>query len=257
MSELVRIIDVSVNFNGFQALTKVNLSVEKGEIRAVIGPNGAGKSTLMDIITGKTKPTSGRVLVDRNNITAKEPSEIANKYGVGRKFQGPNIFDDMTVEENLELAIAGERRIRDTFFTSRKRKVFVSQKLDETLELINLSEVREKTARELSHGQRQWLEIGMVVAQDSALIILDEPAAGLTDEETVKTGELIKQLAGTHTLLVVEHDMDFVRQISDKVTVLHMGEKIAEDTYEKIEQDPKVIQVYLKTDSEVEEHVRN
>lgn len=253
MSEAIRVENVSVTFNGFKALTNVSMSVEKGDIRVIIGPNGAGKSTLMDIITGKTKPTSGKVIVGNADITAKEPSVIASKYNVGRKFQGPNIFNELLVQENIELAVKSNRSIAKTFFQPRETKKQIHKKVEEVLQLINLSDKAELMASELSHGERQWLEIGMVVAQDSEIIILDEPAAGLTDEETYKTGELIKSLAGKHTLLVVEHDMDFVKQISNIVTVLHMGEKIAEDTFDVIEKDKKVISVYLKTPEEAEE----
>ena len=253
MSEAIRLENVSVTFNGFRALTNVSMSVEQGDIRVIIGPNGAGKSTLMDIITGKTKPTAGKVIVDGEDITAKEPAVIASKYSVGRKFQGPNIFSELLVRENIELAVKSSRNIRNTFFQSKEVKKQIQEKISEVLELINLADKAELRASDLSHGERQWLEIGMVVAQDSGIIILDEPAAGLTDEETYKTGELIKSLAGRHTLLVVEHDMDFVRQISNIVTVLHMGEKIAEDTCDVIEKDKKVISVYLKTPEEAEE----
>ena len=253
MSEAIRLENVSVTFNGFRALTNVSMSVEQGDIRVIIGPNGAGKSTLMDIITGKTKPTAGKVIVDGEDITAKEPAVIASKYSVGRKFQGPNIFSELLVRENIELAVKSSRNIRNTFFQSKEVKKLIQEKISEVLELINLADKAELRASDLSHGERQWLEIGMVVAQDSGIIILDEPAAGLTDEETYKTGELIKSLAGRHTLLVVEHDMDFVRQISNIVTVLHMGEKIAEDTFDVIEKDKKVISVYLKTPEEAEE----
>ena len=253
MSEAIRLENVSVTFNGFRALTNVSMSVEQGDIRVIIGPNGAGKSTLMDIITGKTKPTAGKVIVDGEDITAKEPAVIASKYSVGRKFQGPNIFSELLVRENIELAVKSSRNIRNTFFQSKEVKKQIQEKISEVLELINLADKAELRASDLSHGERQWLEIGMVVAQDSGIIILDEPAAGLTDEETYKTGELIKSLAGRHTLLVVEHDMDFVRQISNIVTVLHMGEKIAEDTFDVIEKDKKVIAVYLKTPEEAEE----
>ena len=253
MSEAIRLENVAVAFNGFRALTNVSMSVEQGDIRVIIGPNGAGKSTLMDIITGKTKPTAGKVIVDGEDITAKEPAVIASKYSVGRKFQGPNIFSELLVRENIELAVKSSRNIRNTFFQSKEVKKQIQEKISEVLELINLADKAELRASDLSHGERQWLEIGMVVAQDSGFIILDEPAAGLTDEETYKTGELIKSLAGRHTLLVVEHDMDFVRQISNIVTVLHMGEKIAEDTFDVIEKDKKVISVYLKTPEEAEE----
>ena len=253
MSEAIRLENVAVAFNGVRALTNVSMSVEQGDIRVIIGPNGAGKSTLMDIITGKTKPTAGKVIVDGEDITAKEPAVIASKYSVGRKFQGPNIFSELLVRENIELAVKSSRNIRNTFFQSKEVKKQIQEKISEVLELINLADKAELRASDLSHGERQWLEIGMVVAQDSGFIILDEPAAGLTDEETYKTGELIKSLAGRHTLLVVEHDMDFVRQISNIVTVLHMGEKIAEDTFDVIEKDKKVISVYLKTPEEAEE----
>jgi urea transport system ATP-binding protein len=253
MGEAVRLENISVTFNGFRALTNVSMSVEEGDVRVIIGPNGAGKSTLMDIITGKTKPTEGKVFVNGQDITGKEPSVIAEKYHVGRKFQGPNIFSELSVRENIELAVKDSRSIHASFFESRAKKKAIAEKVDETLHMIQLYDKESLAASDLSHGERQWLEIGMVVAQDSKVIILDEPAAGLTDEETFKTGELIKSLKGRHTLLVVEHDMDFVRQISSIVTVLHMGEKIAEDTFDVVEKDKKVISVYLKTPEETEE----
>lgn len=251
MSESLRVENISMFFNGFRALNNVSMTVKKGEIRAIIGPNGAGKSTLMDVICGKIRPTTGKVYVGDKDITGKSPSEISSKYGVGRKFQGPNIFNELTVQDNIELAVRSSRSVHSSFIQSKSVKEKTASRAAEVLDLINLSGKAGQLACDLSHGEQQWLEIGMVIAQDEDIIILDEPAAGMTDEETFKTGELIKKLAGEHTILVVEHDMDFVKQISNIVTVLDMGEKIAEDTFDNVSRDKKVISVYLKTPEEV------
>lgn len=244
MGTLLEVQDLSVEFNGFQAMEGVSLSIEEGEVRVMIGPNGAGKSTFMDLITGKTKPTRGKVIFGGHDITGKDPSEIAEKYKIGRKFQGPNVFDNMTVYENIEIALKGYTSVRKSFIYRRdneKKKV-----IKDVLEKIQLYDYKDFLAAELSHGQRQWLEIGMVIAQNPKLIILDEPTAGMTADETYKTGEMIKELLGEHTVIVVEHDMDFVKQLAQKVTVLHQGKLLAEGTYEEIEQNESVIQVYLK-----------
>ena len=212
----------------------------------IIGPNGAGKTTFMDLVTGKSTPTSGKVIFDGKDITGKSTTEITRNYHIGRKFQGPNVFDNMTVKENIEIAAEGFNSLHSCVFF-RKTKAF-KDKVDEVLKKIDLYDYRHFFAGDLSHGQRQWLEIGMVVAQNPRLIILDEPTAGMTADETYKTGEMIKKLKGEHTLIVVEHDMDFVRQVAEYVTVLNYGKLLAEGTMEEVQKNEEVIAVYLKED---------
>lgn len=248
--DILTIRGLTVSFSGFRAVSDVDLDVKEGEIHVIIGPNGAGKSTLMDLITGKTKATEGDILFRGDEITGKDPGVIASKYHIGRKFQGPNVFDNMTVYENIEIALKGYTSVKDAF--RYRRKAEQKEKIEDVLKQINLYDDRNRTASELSHGQRQWLEIGMVIAQSPELIILDEPAAGMTDTETFKTGEMIKQLAGKHTLIVIEHDMEFVEQIADYVTVLNHGRKLAEGTFSEVKNDPEVIRVYLKDDLDEE-----
>lgn len=248
MSEaMLKIEDLSVSFSGFHAISNVDLEVKKGSVHVIIGPNGAGKSTLMDLITGKTKPTGGKIYFEGKEITGKEPGVIASKYKIGRKFQGPNVFDNMTVYENIEIALKGHTSIMKAF--SYRRTEEKKEKIKEILEMIQLYEQRNMMATELAHGQRQWLEIGMVIAQSPSLIILDEPAAGMTDVETFKTGELVKELAGKHTLLVIEHDMEFVEQIAQMVTVLHQGKVLAEGSFQEVKNNPEVIKVYLQDEN--------
>lgn len=243
---LLEISNLSVSFSGFHAVSEVSLKVNSGEIHVVIGPNGAGKSTLMDLLTGKTKPTGGQIIFEGNDITGKEPGVIASKYNIGRKFQGPNVFDNMTVYENIEIALRGYTSIVKAF--AYRRSGDKKKRIQEILETIQLYEQKDMMATELSHGQRQWLEIGMVMAQSPKLIILDEPVAGMTDVETYKTGEMVKQLAGEHTIIVIEHDMAFVEQIAQTVTVLHQGKVLAAGSFEEIKKNPKVVQVYLQDD---------
>lgn len=243
---LLEVRHLSVEFNGFQALTDVSMKVYDGDLRVIIGPNGAGKTTLMDLVTGKTTPTGGRVFFRGKDITGKPTPEIARHYSIGRKFQGPNVFDNMSVEENIEIAMEGcSGMLKCIFF--RKTEEF-QERVNEILRLIDLHSYRHSMAGDLSHGQRQWLEIGMVVAQNPKLIILDEPTAGMTADETYKTGEMIKKLKGAHTLIVVEHDMDFVRQVAEYVSVLNYGKLLAEGTMEEVERNEEVIAVYLKED---------
>ncbi len=243
---LLEVRNLSVEFNGFQALTDVSMKVYDGDLRVIIGPNGAGKTTLMDIITGRTTPTSGRVFFRKKDITGKPTTEITRHYSIGRKFQGPNVFDNMSVKENIEIAMEGCSSLLKCILF-RKSHGF-RERVKDILKLIELYAYRHSMAGDLSHGQRQWLEMGMVVAQNPKLIILDEPTAGMTSEETFKTGEMIKRLKGTHTLIVVEHDMDFVRQVAEYVTVLNYGKLLAEGTMEEVEQNEEVIAVYLKED---------
>lgn len=243
---LLEVKDLSVEFNGFKAFTDVNMKIYSGELRVIIGPNGAGKTTFMDLVTGKTKPTSGRVIYDGVDITGKDIVEIARKYKLGRKFQSPTVFDNMTVRENVEIAVEGYNTLKNCLFFLRSKKF--DEKVDEILKKIELYQYAEFMASDLSHGQRQWLEIGMVIAQNPKLIILDEPTAGMTADETYKTGEMIKKMKGEHTLIVVEHDMDFVRQVAEYVTVLNYGKLLAEGTMEEVQQNEEVIAVYLKED---------
>lgn len=244
---LLDIKGLSVAFSGFHAVSDVDIQIERGKAHVIIGPNGAGKSTLMDLITGKTRPTSGQILFEGENIAGKEPGEIAYKYKIGRKFQGPNVFDNMTVYENIEIALKGYTGIAKAFIYHRTEKV--KAEIKRVLDLIQLYDQRNMMATELSHGQRQWLEIGMVIIQSPKLIMLDEPAAGMTDVETYKTGELVKKLAGKHTLIVIEHDMDFVEQIADTVTVLHHGKVLAEGPFKTVKENPEVVKVYLQDEN--------
>lgn len=243
---LLEVKNLSVEFNGFKALTDVNMRIYDGELRVIIGPNGAGKTTFMDLVTGKSTPTAGRVLFDGVDITGKPTTEITGKYHIGRKFQGPNVFDNMTVRENIEIAVAGYQSLASCLLF-RKTKEF-RDKTDRILRQVDLYDYEDSAAGDLSHGQRQWLEIGMVIAQDPKLIILDEPTAGMTANETYKTGEMIKRMKGEHTLIVVEHDMDFVRQVAEYVTVLNYGQLLAEGTMDEVQNNPEVVAVYLKED---------
>ncbi len=241
---LLDIQKLSVEFNGFQALTDVNMKIYDGELRVIIGPNGAGKTTFMDLVTGKTTPTHGRIVYDGTDITGKTTTEITGRYHIGRKFQGPNVFDNMTVRENIEIAMNGYSSLARCLWF--RRDSAFSDKVKDILQQIDLEDYADFMACDLSHGQRQWLEIGMVIAQDPRLIILDEPTAGMTATETYKTGEMIKRMKGKHTLIVVEHDMDFVRQVAEYVTVLNYGKVLAEGTMDEITENPEVVAVYLK-----------
>ncbi len=240
--------NLTVEFNGFRAVNEVNMTIEKGELRTLIGPNGAGKTTIIDMITGKTKPTYGSIMLDGDNIAGKDPYVISGKYKVGRKFQGPNVFDYMTVEENIEVALCGFCSLKKTFTYKRTPKI--KEELSHIEEQINLKEERNMLPTYLSHGQRQWLEMGMLLAQKPEIITLDEPTSGMTADETYKTGEMILNVMKDKTLIVVEHDIDFVKQISDKITVLSAGEILAEGSYEEITSNPEVVRVYLKTDDD-------
>lgn len=239
--------EVSVSFSGFLAVDQVSLTVAEGETRVVIGPNGAGKTTIIDMITGKTAPTSGRISLAGEDITGLSPHEIAGKYGVGRKFQGPNLFDYLTVYENVEVALAGHSSVLKTFLYRKNRAI--ADEIKTILEQINLYGKKDVISTSLSHGERQWLEMGMVIAQKPRLITLDEPTAGMTADETYKTGEMIKTMMKDKTVIVVEHDIDFVEQIAETVTVLHQGRVLAEGNFAEVKRNPKVVQVYLKDDA--------
>ncbi|MDI6750832.1 MAG: urea ABC transporter ATP-binding protein UrtD [Pseudomonadota bacterium] len=234
---------ISVSFDGFKALNNLNLAIDVGELRCIIGPNGAGKTTMMDVITGKTRPDEGRCFFGQTlDLTKLSEAEIAHA-GIGRKFQKPTIFENLSVFENLELALKTDKRARTSLFawlTDEQR-----DKIADTLKLIHLDRQADRQAGLLSHGQKQWLEIGMLLAQDPKLLLLDEPVAGMTDDETARTGELFKSLAGKHTLVVVEHDMAFIEQLGGKVTVLHEGSVLAEGDFATVQNDERVIEVYL------------
>jgi urea transport system ATP-binding protein len=235
--------DITVSFDGFKALNALTLYVDVGELRCIIGPNGAGKTTMMDVITGKTRPDAGSAWFGQTTdlLTMSEP-EIA-QVGIGRKFQKPTVFEQHTVVENLELAAAGDKSIWATLFkplTPTQREL-----LDSVLETIHLKDLRTLRAGALSHGQKQWLEIGMLLMQDPRLLLVDEPVAGMTPQEVERTAELLLSLAGKHSVVVVEHDMEFVRSIARKVTVLHEGRVLAEGTIDEMQNDPRVVEVYL------------
>jgi urea transport system ATP-binding protein len=235
--------DVTVSFDGFKALDALNLTLDDGELRCLIGPNGAGKTTLMDIITGKTAPDSGKVFFGSTiDLSTLSEHEIANA-GIGRKFQKPTVFEHHSVAENLELALKGRRSVLSGLFS--RLDAGARERIEEVAETIGLEEDLQKAAGSLSHGQKQWLEIGMLLAQDPRLLLVDEPVAGMTHQEVDRTGELLLSLAGEHTVVVVEHDMEFVRNIARTVTVLHQGRVIAEGSMEEVQQDPQVIEVYL------------
>jgi urea transport system ATP-binding protein len=235
--------DISVSFDGFKALNNLSLMIETGELRCIIGPNGAGKTTMMDVITGKTRADTGTVFFGQNiDLSRLSEAEIAHA-GIGRKFQKPTVFEAHSVFENLELAMKVDKRVRHSLtaeLDSAQR-----DKIAATLTLIHLGESADRPAGLLSHGQKQWLEIGMLLMQEPQLLLLDEPVAGMTDEETERTAELCNTLAGQHSLVVVEHDMDFVTRIARKVTVLHEGSVLAEGSMETVQNDPRVIEVYL------------
>ena len=234
---------VSVSFDGFRALNELSLVLEAGEMRAVIGPNGAGKTTMMDVITGKTRPDTGRVVfgTDTDLTRLDEPSIAA--LGIGRKFQKPTVFEPHTVWDNLLLALAGDRRPRFSMWareTSAER-----QRIDAILDTTRLGDHRARRAADLSHGQKQWLEIGMLLAQEPQLLLVDEPVAGMTDAETAQTAELLREINRTRSVVVVEHDMAFVRALGVKVTVLHEGSVLSEGSIDHVSEDPRVIEVYL------------
>ena len=235
--------DISVSFDGFRALNRLSLSIAVGELRCIIGPNGAGKTTMMDVITGKTRADSGSAFFGQTiNLAQHSEAEIA-QLGIGRKFQKPTVFEAMTVQENLELALAGPRSV----WASLRARLTGQQRdrIEELLTLIRLGEQRARQAGLLSHGQKQWLEIGMLLAQEPQLLLLDEPVAGMTDAETEKTAELLLTLKGRHSLMVVEHDMDFIASIAGKVTVLAEGAVLAEGSLQQVQADERVIEVYL------------
>ena len=233
---------VTVEFDGFKALDITKFGVHYNELRVVIGPNGAGKTTLCDVISGKTKVKSGRIFFHKTETTGMADAEIA-RMGVGRKFQTPTVFDSLTVYENMELALPGRRQVFLNLWGREKPEQ--RDRILTILKRVHLIDAINTPARYLSHGQRQWLEISMLVVADPKLLLVDEPAAGLTDHETGMTADLLLELRGTHTIIVIEHDMDFVRRLGGKVTVLDNGKLLAEGTLDEVSADPQVIEAYL------------
>ncbi len=234
---------VNKTFEGFRAISDLNFYMDEGELRVIIGPNGAGKSTMLDLITGRTRPDKGRIEYGKDtDLTRLNEYEI-NRLGIGRKFQTPSVYTEHTVFENIWLSLEGGRGVFQALFS----RITPAQRdrIREVLETVGLEKKERDKAGSLSHGQKQWLEIGMLLAQNPRLLLVDEPAAGMTDEETAKTGELLTSLAGRHSVIVIEHDMVFVRQIARKVTVLHQGTVLCEGTVDQVQNDERVIEVYL------------
>lgn len=235
--------DVSVSFDGFKALNNLSLYIDDGELRCLIGPNGAGKTTLMDVITGKTRPDSGTVYFGQTlNLLEMDEPAIA-QAGISRKFQKPSVFEKLSVFENLELSMKADKGVWSTLFAQLDGEQ--RDKIAEVLATIGLKELYKQPAGILSHGQKQWLEIGMLLIQEPKVMLVDEPVAGMTHQEIDRTAELLLSLRGKHSVVVVEHDMEFVRSIANKVTVLHEGSVLTEGTMDEVQNDPRVIQVYL------------
>ena len=242
-SALLYLNGVHVSFDGFHAINNLSMVIAPGEMRAIIGPNGAGKTTMMDIITGKTKPDEGDVLFDgKTDLTRLDETQIA-ELGIGRKFQKPTVFDSQTLEENLQLAYQTSHKVRKTLFWRQSPEE--DERITKILETIRLTDSRDRLAGNLSHGQKQWLEIGMLLAQDPKLLLVDEPVAGMTDVETHQTAELLKEINKDKTVVVVEHDMTFVRELGVRVTCLHEGSVLAEGTLDEVSNNDRVIEVYL------------
>jgi urea transport system ATP-binding protein len=233
---------VSKSFDGFKAINDLNFYLDEGELRTIIGPNGAGKSTFLDLITGRTRPDAGEIEFKGTPVIKKSEYQIY-RMGIGRKFQTPSVYSDHTVYENILLGLKGSRGVWSAIFA----KVTPAQNdhIYHVLDVINLKDKAHARAGSLAHGQKQWLEIGMLIAQDPELMLVDEPAAGMTDEETARTGELLLSLAGKHTIIVIEHDMVFVRQLASKVTVLHQGSVLCEGSLDEVQNNERVIEVYL------------
>ena len=235
---------ISVSFDGFKALNELSFVIEPGEMRAIIGPNGAGKTTMMDVITGKTRPDNGEVFFEQGSydLSKLDETEIA-ELGIGRKFQKPTVFDMHSVEDNLMLALKNDRRVRATLMWENSPAQ--QGRIDDILDTIRLKNVRSRVAGSLAHGQKQWLEIGMLLAQEPQLLLVDEPVAGMTDAETLQTAELLKEINRDKTVIVVEHDMAFVRELGVKVTCLHEGSVLAEGTIDQVSTNDRVVEVYL------------
>ena len=248
MNTLLELRGVSVSFDGFLALNDLNLSLQPGELRAVIGPNGAGKTTFLDVITGKVRPTQGDVFFRGRSLVGTSEHRIA-RLGIGRKFQTPRVYQNLTARRNLELAVS-HRSPFDLLF--RRLDGSSQDRVAHLLKVVGLAPQAQQLAGGLSHGQKQWLEIAMLLAQNPDLLLVDEPVAGLSDEETERTGELLRSLAGDHTVLVIEHDMEFIRNLDSPVTVLHEGHVLCEGSMEAVQSDPRVIEVYLGVEDDLE-----
>jgi urea transport system ATP-binding protein len=248
--QVLKVEDITVRFGGFKALDGLNFSLERGELRVVIGPNGAGKTTLLDVVTGKVRPNTGKVIFQPNNCPARDITRLSEAHiarlGIGRKFQTPNIFKTLTVLENLKLAHQANRGVLATLTAPFMQNG--KERIGEVLETIGLAAKAHQQAGLLAHGEKQWLELGMVMSQEPELLLIDEPVAGMTPRESERTGELLLNLARRHTLLVIDHDMTFVRQIAMKVTVLHEGKILCQGTVGEVQRNPKVIEVYLGQD---------
>jgi urea transport system ATP-binding protein len=242
MNEILKIEHLTVNFDGFKALNNLNFTMEAGELRVIIGPNGAGKTTFLDVITGKVQPTEGRVLFKGRDLR-RIPEHKISRLGIGRKFQTPRVYQNLTVRENFDLACNHNKNVFSTLFKSSLTTE--QRQIGGLLETVGLVAKADLPAFLLSHGEKQRLEIGMLVAQSPDLLLVDEPVAGLTDEETVNVGDLLLNLAESHSIIVIEHDMEFVRQIARQVTVLHQGSVLCEGTMDQVQNDPQVIEVYL------------
>lgn len=234
---------VNKTFDGFKAISNLNFYMDEGELRVIIGPNGAGKSTMMDLITGRTQPDTGKIEFQNTTDLTRLNEYQINRLGIGRKFQTPSVYIYHTVFENLLLSLKGPRSVFSALF--HRTTPAQRERIGEVLRTVGLGERGDSKAGSLSHGQKQWLEIGMLIAQDPKLLLVDEPAAGMTDEETHKTGELLLSLAGRHSVIVIEHDMVFVRQLARKVTVLHQGTVLCEGSVDEVQNNERVIEVYL------------
>ncbi len=241
-NSLLSLENITVSFEGFLALNDLNLSLRKGELRAVIGPNGAGKTTFLDVITGKVKPTKGEVLFKGKSLIGRKEHKIA-RLGVGRKFQSPRVFENLTVKENLEISVSTPKSPLNLI--NKKIKNDQLDEIEHLMKVINLSKKINSKAGALSHGQKQWLEIAMLLGQKPDLMLVDEPVAGLTDEETDLTADLLKSLSGENTVVVIDHDMEFIRRLDSNVSVLNQGTVLCEGTMDTIQNDKKVIDVYL------------
>ena len=243
-SALLYLDGISVSFDGFKALNELSFVIEPGEMRAIIGPNGAGKTTMMDVVTGKTRPDTGDVYFEQGayDLSKLDETQIAS-LGIGRKFQKPTVFEMHTVEDNLLLALKNDRGVGASLLWQSSAPQ--EKRIDEILDTIRLTPLRARVAGSLSHGQKQWLEIGMLLAQEPKLLLVDEPVAGMTDAETMQTAELLKEINATKTVVVVEHDMAFVRELGVKVTCLHEGAVLAEGTIDQVSENERVVEVYL------------
>ena len=244
---LLELRQITVSFDGFLALRDLNLSLQPGELRAVIGPNGAGKTTFLDVITGKTAPTEGDVVFKGRSLVGTLEHRIA-RFGIGRKFQSPRVFEKLSVQQNLDLAVSKPKQPWSLLLGGLNGQQ--RDRVHQLMSIVNLQNRADWVAGALSHGQKQWLEIAMLVGQDPDLLLVDEPVAGLTDEETDLTADLLKSLAGDHTVLVIEHDMEFIRRLDSPVTVLHQGHVLCEGKMDQVQADPHVIEVYLGTTEE-------